>query len=126
MPKALAILLMLVFAGDMALPALFADPESSLPACCRRDGKHHCAMMDMVEQQDDSAGPVVKSVQQRCPYFPRGGGAQLNAQAAVIDPGPVFYAGLTSHPAVHAQTEARFRFSFSRSTQKRGPPELFV
>jgi hypothetical protein len=48
MRRALAITLLLALMAPLA-PPLFAaaarDPEASLPACCRRHGMHHCAMM---------------------------------------------------------------------------------
>lgn len=44
--RLLAVALLLTFISPVALPlfATTADPEASLPACCRRHGKHHCAM----------------------------------------------------------------------------------
>jgi hypothetical protein len=40
-----AILLSAFFSFSLISPAVFAaDPDASLPACCRRDGKHHCAV----------------------------------------------------------------------------------
>jgi hypothetical protein len=44
---------------------LFTDPGSKLPACCRRDGKHHCAMMDMASQGADG-GTAFRDAS--CPY----------------------------------------------------------
>ncbi len=71
MAKFIAIALLLILAGDTALPALLASPESNLPACCRRDGKHHCAMMETLENQQENAGPSWKTVAKKCPSFPR-------------------------------------------------------
>ncbi len=53
------LLLVLMFAG-LALPLLLAH-ESGVPAaCCRRGGKHHCAMLP----QDDG----FRAVMPTCPY----------------------------------------------------------
>jgi hypothetical protein len=41
--------------------------------------------------------------------------------AVLRGPGAIF-AELVSHPSIHRQTEAKYRVSFSRSRQKRGPP----
>jgi hypothetical protein len=43
---------------------------------------------------------------------------------AAATPAQVVFAAIVSHPAAHAQTEARYRISFSRAWQKRGPPAL--
>src|ERR1700743_3776323 len=45
MRRAQALLLLGLFSFALISPALLAaDPDSALSACCRRDGKHHCAM----------------------------------------------------------------------------------
>jgi hypothetical protein len=119
----IAIALLLIFAGDTALPALLADSESALPACCRRDGKHHCAMMDMLEKQEQSGGPSFRTVARKCPLFPRSTVAFFTGQAT---PPPVaaFVGSISSHPVFKAQTEILYRISHGRTRQKRGPPSL--
>jgi hypothetical protein len=114
----IAIALLLVFAGDTALPALLADSESSLPACCRRDGKHHCAMMEK-----ETAGPSWRTVTRKCPLFPKSAVAFFTDQAA--PPAASHFAGwIASHPVNKAQTEVLYRISHSRTRQKRGPPSF--
>ena len=71
MSRFIATALLLILAGDAALPALLADSESSLPPCCRRDGKHHCAMMEMLDRQPESAVPSLKAEARKCPLFPK-------------------------------------------------------
>lgn len=44
MKRILSTLLILIFGLGPLLEALPASAESSLPACCRRHGAHHCAM----------------------------------------------------------------------------------
>jgi len=119
-PRIIAAALLLVFAGNTALPALFADPESNLPACCRRDGKHHCAMMDMAQ---DDGGVYWKSVPQKCGQFPKAG-ASLCAGKTGPQRTSEIGAIVSSHPTVVAQTEVLYRISHSRSREKRGPPSL--
>jgi hypothetical protein len=55
---AASLLLVLMFAG-LALPMLLAR-ESGVPACCRRSGKHHCAML--------LQGDGFRTVTANCPY----------------------------------------------------------
>ncbi|HLK18205.1 MAG TPA: hypothetical protein VKT81_04580 [Bryobacteraceae bacterium] len=115
--------LLLILACDTTLPALLTSPESNLPACCRRDGKHHCAMMEMLEKQQESAGPSWKTVAKKCPMFPRGTVASLTHESA--PPASVRFAdSLSTYSAVKAQTEVLFHISHSRARQKRGPPSF--
>jgi hypothetical protein len=48
--RILAITLLIAFGFPLVAPvfAATADPEASLPPCCRSHGKHHCAMMHMM------------------------------------------------------------------------------
>jgi len=122
-PRIIAATLLLVFAGNTALPALFADPESNLPACCRRNGKHHCAMMDMagIDQNDGEA--YWKSTPQKCAQFPKSGASLCAVKIAprtISEVGPL----VSSHPTPAAQTEVLYRISHSRCREKRGPPSL--
>ena len=121
MRRAPAVLLIGLFSLWLISPALIASSEeSNLPACCRRDGRHHCAM-DTV--RSDSSGPAMQGT--RCSFFPV-------AQAVCTNPIVSLLAGislvtldnLASQPACHSQIESLYRSSFNRSDQKRGPPTL--
>jgi len=116
-------LLLAVFSFSLIGPALFAGAEANLPSCCTRTGKHRCSSMSS-DAQDSPSGPAVQGLRQRCPYYPNGGAVPVHSYVALRESSPVSFASLHSHPAVHAQTEARYRVSFSRSRQKRGPPVL--
>lgn len=123
MRRASAISVLLALACSLIAPALFADPESTLPECCRRDGSHHCAMNS--RGADESAGPEIQ-LQERCPSFPLAPAVQTGDSSASMGGSGALFAGLVSHPAIQPQTEARARVSFSRSRQKRGPPALLA
>jgi hypothetical protein len=122
-PRIVAAALLLVFAGNTAVPALFADPESNLPACCRRDGKHHCAMMDMAGMDQDDGGTYWKSTPQKCGQFPKSGASLC---AVKIGPRGTSEIGplVSSQPPAAAQTEVLYRISHNRCREKRGPPIL--
>jgi hypothetical protein len=96
-----------------------ASPESKLPACCRRDGRHHCAMM--AAALETSSEIQVKALPPVCPFRSQ---AILVPHGAAYLPqaSPAHFAGFQSHPAIHAQTQASLRISATRSHQKRGPP----
>jgi hypothetical protein len=120
--RLLAISLLMVFALPCALPLFGAKAaEASLPLCCRRGGKHHCAMANMGAAQRSFTGRL----SEKCPYS--------IAQPAILVL-PIFtpsaaafvFAGVARHPAVAPQVEAQRRISFDRSRRKRGPPTQIV
>ncbi|WP_446742837.1 hypothetical protein [Silvibacterium acidisoli] len=119
-----AIMLLLFFCALQSMPVLgiTKDSNGELPACCRRAGKHHCAMQ--MEAMTKS-GLAFKSITEKCscPMHPSVSSQGFTAFVAAKD---VFYAGVLSHPACHAQSEAHYRVSFDRSRQKRGPPSNSV
>jgi len=120
MRRALAILLLGLFSFPLITPALFAsDADSNLPACCRRGGKHHCAMMAM---QPDAplSGPSAQAG--RCTLFPTPGAIPGRPAVSLPVVSQAIFAGLLSHPASCPQAEALCRISYSRAGQKRGPP----
>ena len=118
--RACAILLMAVFSISLMAPALSLEPEAKLPACCRRDGKHGCAMMKK-SRSEQSSGPAVKS-SMRCDFYPTGNA--IPAAGKVIVPRPPLhsFASAFSNPHAIAQTEAQYRESARRAWQVRGPP----
>jgi hypothetical protein len=47
-------------------PATMATTQADLPACCRGNGKHHCAMASMAKL--NRADPGFRSNSPECPY----------------------------------------------------------
>lgn len=114
-----AILLVAVFGFSPIAPAVFAsDPDSKLPPCCRRGGKHHCAMT--AGQSASPSGPSLRA--DRCALFPDAQSIPAGQTVSLSGVAPAIFAGLLSHPAVCPRTEALCRISYSRAGQKRGPP----
>jgi len=122
--RAFAIALLVVFSISLIGPALFTDSESQLPECCRRAGQHHCTMTDS-SAQDSTSGPAVKSAGGKCPYYPSGWSVSAHQQALGLAGARTIQIALFAHPSGPVQTEARYRLSFNRSSQKRGPPSFF-
>jgi hypothetical protein len=123
MRRALAMLLLTLFSLPLIAPAFASSPDDSqLPACCRRGGKHHCAMgMEM-----GGIPSRFHVVSEKCPYSPFGHApfvvphplaAPAVAAAAVDMPGPV---------AVIRAAEAGYRISSDRTRHKRGPPQTLA
>ena len=123
MRKLVAILLLAVFGLPLALPLLAQGgiEDAGLPACCRRNGAHHCAMSMAQRSQTPAGAPAISAPAERCPYCAQ---APATVHPESLTPGTAdaIFADLVSHPAVHAQTESRWRIARDRSRQKRGPP----
>ncbi|HTJ28901.1 MAG TPA: hypothetical protein VL346_00275 [Acidobacteriaceae bacterium] len=124
MRKWTAASLLMVVLMLLSAPVAFALPgrtaESLVPACCRKVGKHHCSMQT---QASPGAGSTWSALPQHCPLYP-GQAPQVVVDAKFFVPaaGAAFFAAMWSHPAIQAQTEARYRIAFDRSRLKRGPP----
>jgi hypothetical protein len=122
MRRLLASALVLAFFSPLIAPVFTASViEVDLPACCRRNGKHHCVMYRMAMGW---APWPYRTVQDKCPYSPF-------AHLSVLLFHGYFSPERTAsaaHSAVLAarvpQAEAGYRISFSRSRQKRGPPDV--
>ncbi len=98
---------MLVFISPLLLPffAASADPEASLPACCRRHGKHHCNMTAaMMATLAASSGPALTT--SPCPLYPTAAAPVriVTAYFAVMLPATV---ELRRNPAPPAPTPFR-------------------
>jgi hypothetical protein len=121
MRRLTAILLLLQFLLVAGTPLLAAGAESSLPACCRRDGKHHC-MGHMPEGLQ--IGTSLRASNSKCPAFPK---IATASNSCYGDPGgsQEFYALLITRPATYVRVESSYRICWRRSRQKRGPPALF-
>jgi hypothetical protein len=120
-----AFLLSVAFSLQLMAPLLSAEPESKLPACCRRDGKHACSMMTKAPSASTSGKVSVTSKKTGCPLYPSGQTVPASDRVIVDS----IHSARWTPPAIVAdvaeQMEARFRILFSRATQKRGPPSRF-
>jgi hypothetical protein len=54
--------------AQMAIPLALSGSLSDLPACCRREGKHHCSMG--ATNGAPSSGPAAAAQTEKCPLFP--------------------------------------------------------
>jgi len=126
MRRTIAMFMLLLFGSFLSAPLFAAsyNPQNDLPACCKRNGKHHC-MVPMVQAVPGTT--QVSAPPEKCPFYPHTR-MMIVVQNHAMAPGPAgaFYAALQSHPACYAQSEAHQRISFDRSRQKRGPPAVIV
>jgi hypothetical protein len=65
--SALAFLLIILSSLPALLP-LYNSSESSLPACCRRDGKHRCMMTLKAMAGPFESGQSFRNASPDCPY----------------------------------------------------------
>src|SRR5450631_1278824 len=116
-----AIMLVVLLSLSLIGPALLAGAVSQTPECCTRLGKHHCSMPSAGERQD-SSGSAINRVGERCPYYSVGRAVPAHGKAPLPRAAQMNFALVIHHPSGRPQTEARYRISFSRTAQKRGPP----
>jgi hypothetical protein len=119
-------ILLLVFSLPLISPvlALASDSDQNLPACCRRNGAHHCKGMPHLAGSPHS-GATLSTISPRCPSYPavvtqvRHGDLSLHTASLI-------FAGIVSHPTIKLQTHARARVALDRSRRKRGPPSNLI
>jgi hypothetical protein len=118
--RLLAWLVLTLFSFALISPALLADADSNLPACCRRSGHHRCAMD---RAQDGPTGQTIRTA--RCPIFPGVHAASVAVKiAALARVSQPAFAATATEPQARSQTQTLLRIAYSRSTQKRGPPNV--
>jgi hypothetical protein len=124
MRRILAFLMLALIGSFLATPLLAlssSDPERNLPACCRRDGHHYCAMMDQA-LRSTGHGTHARQVFERCPFYPHATAVSAPLLQAVPSPSTPHFVQIDSQIAAHSQTEAFYRLSLDRSRWNRGPP----
>lgn len=114
--------LVLSIIGFLPIAPAFGNVNgtATLPACCRAQGKHKCVMAS--PQQAVQIG--IRSQCDQCPFAPGVTSTPIASSVFLPASSQVFFAGLLSQLVAQAQTEARYRISFARSRQKRGPPSF--
>jgi len=116
--------LLAIFTIPLLLPLASEKAESKLPACCRRDGQHHCVAMGTAVDTEPN-GAAVKANPTQCPLFPKASTApesRLTMLAAAL---PALHFALQSF-AAPVRTSDQVYFVFRGfSVLRRGPPSHF-
>lgn len=124
--RGFSILLVLIFSFGPLTALSAASEDASLPACCRRNGQHHCAMsmegMTGSAAVADGAAPILE-LPSRCPYFP---------QHAIVRNAPVYALAASSvggvvlpvQPYRHVAVRAAPLLNPVSPLAGRGPPPL--
>lgn len=125
--RAVAGVVLAIFLLPLFLPFFHLSPESSLPPCCRRDGKHHCAMSARFLRPvlSPSTEPAVRAATSPCPYRSRLL-MPLVSRVLFVPAEPVFSVPVVSYPGLGLETILLVRLSEFRSHFERGPPPLLA
>jgi hypothetical protein len=128
--RLLSILLFWATVFPMIAPALSTGAlgQSTLPACCRRAGQHHCEMSPAFRallQRDLDGSTRIGAQPETCPYR-QGSLAAPHLQTLGAVAGLTYTAFALHEPSAAAQAECLRRISFDRARQKRGPPSLLA
>src|ERR1019366_7144627 len=103
MLRGLAMLLVALFGLAPISPLVLAsDAEPRLPACCRRGGKHSCAMT--ARQPASSSGQTLQAA--RCRFFPPAQAISPGRTVNLLGVSRAVFGGLASQPASRCQSEA--------------------
>jgi hypothetical protein len=128
MKRILSIFLILMFGLGPLAEALPVRSESRLPACCRRNGAHHCAMsaaMASMSAQASRSSASYLTAPSHCPYFPTYAGEPTTPVSAMV-------ASATGLPFLFAQDhlpaagDAAAREIQIRAFAGRGPPSSLL
>ena len=124
--RALSIALLGLFGISLIPPSVFAsDDDSGLPACCRRNGRHRCTLVNtMAAGEGSSSGAALQS--SRCRVFPDATRVPVSPRAGVFETplAPATYLPISL--AEHQATETPSPVLFHSPHQQRGPPELLL
>lgn len=122
MRRIVATFLVAIIASGFLLPVVMSAGEDSVPACCRRNGKHHCLIM-RVSAREGSARtlPRIHGPVSVCPYYDSIRPTRISAEAVPqgnIPDIPVIDSVVLSLPVpAHG-------LQFVDSALTRGPPVL--
>lgn len=120
MRRILSLVLLVAFGLPVVAPALTLgqDTESSLPACCRRHGVHHCNM-----QRPLSSAPAIAA---HCPSFPQPSTAPSQLSSYALLSASRLAISARSSLLITRPTAPMRRISHEFALYKRGPPSRLL
>jgi hypothetical protein len=119
MRRGLTIFLILFFGLGPLAAALASNDESRLPPCCRRHGKHHCAMAAMMAKA--ASGKANFSAPSTCSSYP-GNAIPVTASTDALAAAPVSLALLLLQAPAPAALSDAIRPAPLRNHAGRSPP----
>lgn len=121
MRRVFSILLILVFGLGPLSATLQARDDRTLPACCRRNGAHHCSMAVQMAAMTPASRQPAFTVPLSCPDYPGARPLLITAVHAVLA-AAVSQPGLMVHPLLPAAGQTSALSLPSRKHAGRGPP----
>lgn len=121
MRRGFSILLILVFGLGPLSVTLQAKDDRYLPACCRRNGAHHCSMAVQMAAMTPANPQPAFTVPLSCPDYPGARPVLITSIHAVMV-AAVSLPGLLIRPLVPAAGTTLALSSPSRKHAGRGPP----
>jgi hypothetical protein len=117
----LVILLLAFTSLPLASPllAMATSDDASLPACCRRNGEHHCTY----PAEWLTGGVYVAAPPMHCPFSP-GMIAPVRRDNASLHGVAVAFAGWSIESLEDAHAQHGVRDPAARTSRTRGPPAL--
>ena len=126
MRRGFSLFLILLFSLGPLAVTVQGDDESRLPACCRRNGAHNCAMSMAVARMSSQAfaGKTIVTAPSTCPRFP-GGVFTVTSSAHALAASPAALPSLNVSLNSAAAARAAARVSQARTRSSRAPPAQF-
>jgi len=115
MRKLAAISILLLFIGPFFVPVISAAAPFPVPACCRRDGSHHCEAMANMASSSDAI-----RASNPCPMR---GGQQLATVIAALPRSYSAHNGIARQLLLGSAVSKR-HFAPVDAEHQRGPPAL--
>jgi len=122
-----AILLLALFAASLIPPATNFTAAAKLPACCRRDGRHHCAMLAQAVASGAASSvvdssPSIRQSEQPCPLFGKQSALPMFAGASLPAPSRLTFGAPRGRTIAVPQSASRGQDAVRQRQQVRGPP----
>ncbi|MGA8090231.1 MAG: hypothetical protein WCA10_23365 [Terracidiphilus sp.] len=125
MRRAFSILFVLFFGLGPLVVLIDGGDNTSLPACCRRNGAHHCAMTDamLAHMIQAALSTPAFTAPSHCPQYPARGNAAPSTTLAIARAPETAIVGIPALLSV-APSAAHARSIHLRTPALRGPPAL--
>jgi hypothetical protein len=125
MRRGFSLFLILLFSLGPLAATLQAEDDARLPACCRRNGTHHCVMSAaQTASLALAAGRHILIAPNTCPRFPGYAFTVTNTvHALAASPAALPSLAVSLHSAKAARAAARI--SQARTRSSRAPPSAF-
>src|SRR5262245_26561086 len=125
MHRALASFLAVLFGFPLIAPFLAVSTRTDFPACCRRNGKHHCAVSEMALAPESSGGVSLTAVQPKCPLYPKAVLFQaVSTNLAVANPPQIEAPHVLQTLVGNAETHQPGRLTFDNAHDRAPPRSL--